>query len=65
MWTVIYLARNKENAVALQNALEKEGILVKIRATCKDGAEGENCYEVLVPGAEVEEAHGIIIDIGF
>lgn len=65
MWTVIYLARNKENAVALQNALEGEGILVKIRTTCKDGSEDENCYEVLVPAAEVEEAHGIIIDIGF
>ncbi len=65
MWTVIYIARNKENALALQKALEKEGILVKLRTACKDDSEEENCYEVLVPAAEVEEAHSIIIDIGF
>jgi len=60
MWTVVYMAQNKEMADKLHAALSENGVLVKIKAIGDD-----NCYEILVPAAEVEEAHNIIIDIGF
>ncbi len=62
MWTVVYIAQNQEAAQSLRSALETGGILVRLRpvSQAEDG-----CYEVLVPEAEVSEAHGIIIDIGF
>ncbi|MDP4132782.1 MAG: hypothetical protein Q8882_02075 [Bacillota bacterium] len=65
MWTVVYMAQNKEAAEALQKLLEASGVLVKVRPINK-APEGEaNVYEILVPQSEVEEAHNIIIDGGF
>lgn len=65
MWTVVYMAQNKEIVTKLQDFLEKEGLLVKIRPMSKNSNNKDNYYEVLVPESEVEEAHSIIIDTGF
>jgi len=65
MWTVVYMAQSKEMAFKLQQELEKQGILVKIKPIGKDANGEDNCFEILVPAAEVEEAHNVIIDIGF
>lgn len=65
MWTVVYMAQNKEIVVKLQEILEKEGLLVKTRPISKNKNNNDNYYEVLVPESEVEEAHSIIIDTGF
>ncbi len=62
MWTVVYLAQTKDAANKLSQALIGEGMLVKIVPAAK--GEGEY-HKVLVPEAEVEEAHGVIIEIGF
>ena len=59
MWTVVYIAKNNELAQKLRSALYDRNILVMIRASNRDASTG---YEILVPGAEVEEALGIIID---
>ncbi len=59
MWTVVYIAKNNELAQKLRSALYDRNILVMIRAINRDASTG---YEILVPGAEVEEALGIIID---
>ena len=59
MWTVVYIAKNKELAQKLKMVLQSHNILVTIRAINKDTTTG---YEVLVPGAEVDEALGLIID---
>lgn len=65
MWTVVFMAQSKEIATQLQDILTAEGILVKLRPVSKN-AENSDCYfEVLVPEAEVEEAHGVIIENGF
>lgn len=65
MWTVVYMARSREMAEKLKNALEQAALLVKIKPITSEISKSENCYEVLVPEAEVGEAHNIIIEIGF
>ena len=65
MWTVVYMAQGKEMAVKIQQALDEAGILIRTRLLGKDAKAEDHCYEILVPAAEVEEAHNIIIDIEF
>lgn len=65
MWTVVYMAQSKDIATKLQGLLSQDGILVKIRPISKNHENNDNYYEVLVPEAEVEEAHSVIIEKGF
>lgn len=65
MWTVVYMAQNKDVMEKLQAILEQEGLLVRIRPISKSLNSDEFCYEVLVPESEVEEAHSIIIERGY
>lgn len=65
MWTVVYMAQSKDIATNLQNLLTSEGILVKLRPISKNHENNDNYYEVLVPEAEIEEAHSVIIEKGF
>jgi hypothetical protein len=65
MWTVVYMAQSKEIAVNLQKFLTDEGILVKLRPISKDEEKSNDYFEILVPEAEIEEAHGVIIDKGY
>ena len=62
MWTVVYIAQNKAMADGVRVALEERGVIVKVKRTAKSG---DCCYQILVPEAEVEQAHNIIIDIEF
>ncbi len=62
MWTIVYIARENELAECIKTALTENGIIFKIREMGKDD---DICYEFLVPQTEVEQAHGIIIEIGF
>ena len=65
MWTVVYMAQSKDIATTLEEFLKKEGILVKLRPISKNHENNDNYYEVLVPEAEVEEAHIVIIEKGY
>lgn len=65
MWTVVYMAQSKDIATKLQELLAKEGILVKLRPVSKNYDNNDNYFEVLVPEAEVEEAHSVIIEKGY
>ncbi len=65
MWTVVYMAQNKDIAITLEELLLANGILVKIRAIAKNSEKNDNYYEVLVPQSEVEEAHSVIIEEGY
>jgi menaquinone-dependent protoporphyrinogen IX oxidase len=65
MWTVVYMAQSKDIATKLQELLTNEGILVKLRPVSKNHDNNDNYYEVLVPEAEVEEAHSVIIENGY
>ena len=64
MWTVVYMAQNKEMAEKLESALEAEGILVKVNPVSQK-EKNDNYFEVSFPEGEVEEAHSIIIEKGF
>ena len=65
MWTVVYMAQSKDIATKLQVLLTDEGILVKLRPISKNHENNDNYFEVLVPEAEIEEAHSVIIEKGF
>ena len=65
MCTVVYMAQSKDIATKLQELLTNEGILVKLRPISKNHENNDNYYEVLVPEAEVEEAHSVIIEKGY
>lgn len=63
MWTSVYMARSREKAELLRNAIEEKNIIVMLRCIrVPDKAVVEDCYEILVPAAELEEALDIIID---
>lgn len=58
MWTVIYIATNRQQAEMFKAILTEEGILVDIRPTKVSAPEG--MYEILVLESEADEAHAII-----
>ena len=62
MWTVIYLAQNIDTANKLIELLESKGLLVKLRTLSCDNKNESECYEVLVPETEVDEAHSVLIE---
>ncbi len=64
MWTVVYMAQNKEIAENVKGILESLGLLVKIDPINRK-EKADDYYEVSVPEAEVEEAHGILIEKGY
>lgn len=64
MWTVVYMAQNKEIAEKVKTVLEAEGIKVQINPVSQK-EKNDNCFEISVPETEVEEAHSIIIEKGF
>ena len=64
MWTVVYMAQTRELADEIAVMLTEKQVLFKIRPV------GEECsdstgFEILVPSAEVEQAHNLIIDLEF
>lgn len=63
MWTVIHIAKSQHKAEALQKALEKSGILSRVKTANKSLHDMENSYELLVPSAEIEKAHEVIFNI--
>lgn len=62
MWTVVYMAQDRESVERLQQLLEQQSILVMVRPVNKQATDDDCCYEVLVPESEVEQTHNIIID---
>lgn len=60
MWTVVYIAPNKNEAEKLQNLLTNEGLLVKLRVAGLPQANNAGPVEILVPESEVDEAMEII-----
>lgn len=65
MWAVVYLAKNKKEAEKMSEQITQEGVLVKIQPVSKSANEDESYYEVQVPEAEVDEAHSILMELGY
>lgn len=53
MWKVVFIA-SKEEALAIQDRLLKEGFLVKLEPM------DENSYQIKVPESEAEEVYDLI-----
>ncbi|MBQ4518594.1 MAG: flavodoxin family protein [Clostridia bacterium] len=62
MWMVVYVTQSKEAAEKIRTLLQEAGLPVKIRSVNQSGNDQFGCYEVLVPEAELSEAHNLIID---
>lgn len=60
MWTVVYIAPNSFMAEQLRDKLFREGVLVTLRTVGSSQTGESKSVEVLVPEAEIEEAHEII-----
>lgn len=56
MLTVVHIAPNREAAEVVKARLEKEGLLVVVRAVEELQAARRGMYELLVPQAEAAEA---------
>ncbi|HBM76097.1 MAG TPA: hypothetical protein DD429_11185 [Clostridiaceae bacterium] len=63
MWTVVYVAQSKAGANELKNMLNEQGVLIKVHQIGKS-KNGDGLFEVLVPEAEVEDARGILEQLG-
>ena len=55
MWTVVYMNKNEEYISSLRKKLTDNKIMVMVRKV-------DDFFELLVPGAEVQEAHTVIIE---
>lgn len=61
MWTTVYMTQNIDTARALRKKMEEYKILVMLRSIKFSDRAGEDCFEILVPSAELKEALDIII----
>ncbi len=62
MWMVVYIAQAKEIAEKIKALLQEAGLPVKIRSVNQSENEQYGSYEILVPEAELFEAHRVIIE---
>lgn len=65
MWIVVYMAQSREIAESVQQLLEKNGLIVKIRSLRCEEESSSDCFELLVPESEVQQALSLIIDVNF
>ena len=61
MWTVVYMAQSLETVEKVRTLLRNGRILTKIRALEKSD-KACCCYEILVPAAEIPQAHDLILE---
>ena len=61
MWTSVYMTQNIDTARAMRAKMEECNILVMMRNINLEDRMGEDCFEILVPDAELKEALDIII----
>ena len=62
MWMVVYVTQSKESAEKIRTLLQEAGLPVKVRSVNQSGNDQFGSYEILVPEAELAEAHNVIID---
>ena len=55
MWTVVYMTKNEEYVSSLKEKLKDNKIMVMVRKV-------DDFFELLVPSAEMQVAHTVIIE---
>ncbi|MGV8146931.1 MAG: hypothetical protein ACLKAK_11220 [Alkaliphilus sp.] len=63
MWAVVYMANDDETASKIQELLESEGLLVKVKEV--EFSKEEGIREIMILSSEVEAAHNILIQNGY
>jgi hypothetical protein len=63
MWTVIYMAQSKESVMKVEKILADAAVAVRVRPV--GGGEDDGYFEILVPEAETQLAHSILIRSGY
>lgn len=61
MWTTVYMTQNIDTARAMRSKIENREIPVMLHCIRVEDTNGEDCFELLVPRAELCEALEIII----
>ena len=61
MWTSVFMTQNIDKAKIMRSKIENMNILVMLHRMNSVDSDGENCYELLVPDAELKDALEIII----
>jgi len=62
MWIVVGMANNQMTAAGMKDALEAEGVLVKLRQTSASAK--NNVIEVLVLESETDLAREVLLEKG-
>lgn len=65
MWMVVGVANNQSMADRMQNALENEGVLVKIRNSSVRAKQQGNTFEIMVLESESDFAREVLLENGF
>ena len=63
MWTSVYMTQNIENARSMRSQIENNDIPVMLHRIKVEDVNATDCFELLVPYAELCEALEIIIGI--
>lgn len=62
MWTTVYMTQSIDTARAIRKKIEDSQILVMLHSIKLNDRAGEDCFEILVPSAELKDALDIIIE---
>lgn len=62
MWTLVYMAADKNMIDRLCNILKENEIIFRLKNLKNEDLDSECGYEILVPDAEVEKAQELIFD---
>ena len=59
MWTEVYFSQNESKVKRLVDILNASEIISRVR---RRGDEGEECFVVLVPRTELDEAQSLLVE---
>lgn len=65
MWMVVGMASGKSMAGDMQDALQKEGMLVKLRPISERSNSAGGTYEIIVLESEADASREILLESGF
>ena len=62
MWTVVLITCDKPTVDKLKQKFHEHSVMMRIKTVRSEESGAENCYEVMVPYAEISIAQDIIIE---
>ena len=62
MWTTIYVAMGRENALEIGEKLKAEGFLIRVEFFTREGT--EDLYEIIGPEFEVDDIRDAMVELG-